>query len=107
MKFGIAFAVILMVTRGSFALLGSSGVYVTSFIAGAEGLDAITLSLTRLVPDTVTAAVAAGGVLLAFIANTLVKAGICVVTGSADLRRLLLPFFGLQVAAAVLLLLLA
>ena len=54
LKFGLLFALILALVRGSYERLGTGGVYATGFLAGLEGLDAITLSVGRLVPETIT-----------------------------------------------------
>lgn len=107
LRFGLIFAVILAVVRGSYELLGIQGVYFTSFLAGLEGLDAITLSVGRLVPDVITASVAAKGLLLAVVANTLVKAGIVWVGRALPLRSRLAPFFAVQIVLALLFLVLA
>jgi len=102
LKFGLLFALILALVRGSYELLGTGGVYATGFVAGLEGLDAITLSVGRLVPDTITTAAATVTLLLAVLANTLVKAIVARAGGTAALYRRLLPFFGVQAGLALL-----
>lgn len=101
LKFGLLFAVILALVRGSYELLGSQGVYFTSFFAGLEGLDAITLVIGRMVPATLEASVAAQGILLAVVANTLVKAGIVWAGKTPALRSKLIPFFLTQIVLAL------
>jgi uncharacterized membrane protein (DUF4010 family) len=101
LKFGAIFALILMASRGAYEILGSEGIYLTSFLAGLEGLDAITLTLGRLVPDTIASELAIRGVMLAVIANTVVKAGISWGSKSPVFIRRLFPFFGLQILLAL------
>jgi uncharacterized membrane protein (DUF4010 family) len=74
LKFGAIFALILMASRGAYEILGSEGIYLTSFLAGLEGL---------------------------VIANTVVKAGISWGSKSPVFIRRLFPFFGLQILLAL------
>ncbi|MFC1629269.1 MgtC/SapB family protein [Gemmatimonadota bacterium] len=101
LKFGLLFALILALVRGAYEVLGSEGVLVTGFFAGLEGLDAITLSVGRLVPDTVAAATASQALLLAVVANTLVKGLVVTFGPSVELRRKMLSFFGVQIVLAL------
>ena len=106
LQFGLLFALILALVEIAYEVLGTGGVLVTGFIAGLEGLDAITLSLGRLVPDTITGATAARALLLAVVANTVVKGVVVSFGASTELRRKLYPFFGIQVVLALIALLL-
>ncbi len=106
LQFGLLFALILALVRGAWELLGAGGVYVTGFLAGLEGLDAITLSVGRLVPDTITGNVAVAALLLAVVANTIVKAVVARTGGPSELYRHLLPFFSVQIVLALVALLL-
>jgi uncharacterized membrane protein (DUF4010 family) len=103
LKFGLLFALVLGLSRGAFELLGTRGVYLTSFLAGLEGMDAITLSLASLVPGTIGGETAIRGLLLAFAANTLFKTAVVLGGRSRQLWVRLLPFFAIQIAAALLL----
>ncbi len=106
LKFGLLFAVVLVIARGAFELLGRQGVYLTSLLAGLEGMDAITLSLASLMPDTILPATAARGLLLAFIANTLFKGAVAAVGSRSRVFTLrLLPFLIVQVVVALLMVL--
>ncbi|MFO7769208.1 MAG: MgtC/SapB family protein [bacterium] len=100
-KFGAVFALILVLSRGSYEVMGTGGVYVTSFLAGLEGLDAITLSLGRMLTGELALEAAARGLLLAVVANTLVKAGIIGYGRTPEMIRRLLPFFAVQAVLAM------
>ncbi len=97
--FGAVFAVILLVSEYANAWLGASGVYATAFVSGLADVDAITLTLSRLASEgAITAPVATTGIVLAAVANTLVKAGIAWVIGTRQLGQLVTAVLG---AAAV------
>ena len=65
--------------------VGPSGIYASSVVAGLADVDAITLSLTELHRTGSSASVAALGILLAVVTNTLVKAGIAAFLGGKAL----------------------
>jgi uncharacterized membrane protein (DUF4010 family) len=94
-QFGLIFGAVLLLTRGAQAFLGDTGVYVTSFLAGLTGLDAVTLSLAQLAGSGVSYGVAAQALLLAVTANTLAKAALTLFLGAPSLRRYTLPSLGL------------
>jgi uncharacterized membrane protein (DUF4010 family) len=94
-QFGLLFGVVLLITRGAQALLGATGVYVASFLAGLTGLDAITLSMAQLAGDKVIYPVATQALLLAATANTVVKGGLTLFLGAPSLRRYTVPILGL------------
>jgi uncharacterized membrane protein (DUF4010 family) len=103
LTFGLLFALVLGLSRGAFELLGTGGIYLTSFVAGLEGMDAVTLSLVRLLPGTIGVGTVVRGLLLAFAANTLFKAAVVLGGRSRELKVRLLPFFAVQIIAALLL----
>jgi uncharacterized membrane protein (DUF4010 family) len=84
--FGALFAVVLVVSDAAHASIGPSGVYAAAFLAGLADIDAITISLSRLAAEgALTPAVATTGIVIAAIANTLVKAGLVWVLGTRSL----------------------
>ena len=101
LKFGLLFAAILALVQLAYEFLGPEGVLVTGFVAGLEGLDAITLSVGRMVPGTIDPVTAAHALLLAVVANTLVKGVIVSFGSSIEMRRKLFPFFSVQIALAL------
>lgn len=100
-QFGLLFGVILFLSKAAQEYFGSAGVYVSSIIAGATDVDAITLSLSRLAGDSITERLAAQGITLAALANTAVKAAIATIAGAPALRRHVLPIFGAMIAAGI------
>jgi uncharacterized membrane protein (DUF4010 family) len=92
-KFGVLYAVILLVAKVAQFYFQDAGVYVASVLAGLTDVDAITLSMAQLseAQGSVALPTAARAVVLATISNTLVKGGIALSAGSRPLRRALLP----------------
>jgi uncharacterized membrane protein (DUF4010 family) len=92
-KFGLLYAAILLVAKVAQYYFQDAGVYVASVVAGLTDVDAITLSMAELsgAPGGVSLSTGARAVVLAVIANTIVKGGIALTTGSGTLRRALLP----------------
>ncbi len=103
LKFGLLFAVVLLVSKAASLYMGHVGLYVSSFLSGLPGVDALTLSMARLSTaggelDLVTGARA---IVVGAMANTAAKGGIVLAIGSARLRRAILPGFVLIVMAGV------
>ena len=73
-KFGIFFVFVLFISKILFILIGNSGVYLSSLIAGLADVDAITLSLSSM--SSLALNVATVGIVIAICANTLIKVGI-------------------------------
>jgi uncharacterized membrane protein (DUF4010 family) len=93
-KFGLLFAVVLLVSRAAYHYFGTSGIYAAGAISGMADVDAITISSAGLAQQGVLARGTAGAaILLAGAMNTLVKGGIAAVVGGPALRRVILPIF--------------
>jgi len=102
LKFAIAYAVILVVSRGAQMLLGNPGVYVSAAASGIADVDAITLSLARMAGEgTVEIATASKAIVLAAMVNTVVKGGIVMALGAVALRKSILPAIALILAAGL------
>jgi len=102
-KFGLLFAFVLVVLEYSQSLLGSTGVYLASFLSGLTDVDAVTLSVTRLADGgQLTSDVAAAAVVIAALMNTVSKGAICFFSGTPDLRRPVIKAFLLMVLAGLL-----
>ncbi|MBI2894193.1 MAG: DUF4010 domain-containing protein [Deltaproteobacteria bacterium] len=86
-KFGLAYAAILFIAKAAQATFGSSGVYVSAFLAGLTDVDAIVLSISQLHREGLAEMPAATGITLAVTTNTLVKAGIAAVLGGPALGK--------------------
>lgn len=90
--FGLLFAVVLLLARTAQLFLGDAGIYLSSFVSGLADVDAITLSMADLSRDgSLELPTAARAIVIAAMANTLVKGGIVLVAGSMALRRAILP----------------
>jgi uncharacterized membrane protein (DUF4010 family) len=86
-KFGALFAAVLLVVALVRRYFPGQGYYVVAALAGLTDVDAITLSMAGLARDGGTeAATATGAIVVAALANTLVKCGIILGTAAAALR---------------------
>jgi uncharacterized membrane protein (DUF4010 family) len=86
-QFGLLYGVVLFVAKAAQLYVGSRGLYVSAVLAGLTDVDAITLTLTELHRSGTDASVAATGITLAAITNTLVKGGMALVAGGWALGR--------------------
>ncbi len=92
--FGLLFGAILLISNVAQQYLGETGVYISSFVSGLADVDAITLSMAELSGSgDLALTTAARAILIAILANTLVKGGIVLSSGSAAIRRVMLPGF--------------
>ena len=94
--FGLLFGCILFIAKAAQVYMGTSGIYLSSVVAGFTDVDPITLSLANLAGDTIGTTVAARGIMLAALANTVVKM-IIACTGAPALFKYALPILGLMV----------
>jgi uncharacterized membrane protein (DUF4010 family) len=102
-RFGLLFVFILVASRWAQIAFGNLGMYLSSFTAGLLDVDAISFTLSRMARDGgVAVSAAAQAVLLAALANTLLKGGVAGLLGSRELRKALLPGLGLMVVAGAL-----
>jgi uncharacterized membrane protein (DUF4010 family) len=104
-KFAAVFAVVLLVVKLTQVYAPPGGLYVVAALAGTTDVDAITLSMAQYArsADVTTAAHA---IVIATLANTVVKAGMVTTLGSPSLRRpiLLATAMTIVVGVAVMLL---
>ena len=84
------------------------GYYLVAALAGLTDVDAITLSMAGLARNGgATLGTAAGAMVVAALANTLVKCGMVVATGGAQLRRSIVAVTAAVVVVGVAAILLA
>jgi uncharacterized membrane protein (DUF4010 family) len=101
-KFGLLYAAILLASKAAQMYLGNVGLYFSSVLSGLADVDAITLSVAELSnTGGLPLSVGARAIVLAAMANTVVKGGIVLSSGSGALRRALLPGFVLMLVAGV------
>nr|WP_300313803.1 MgtC/SapB family protein [Halomonas sp.] len=83
--------------------LGNAGIYLLAASSGIADLDAITLSLARMVPDRIDASTAVLGIVIAATVNNVFKAGVAVVIGTPRLKsRVAVPMvFSLLIGLAL------
>jgi uncharacterized membrane protein (DUF4010 family) len=90
-KFGLLFAITLLVVKIVEQRFSSGGLYLVSFLAGLTDVDAITLSMAKFAKsggDPVTAVYA---ITLASLANTFVKCGFVVALSGTGLKKRVVP----------------
>lgn len=93
-KFGLLLALIGFMATLLQDKVGNSGVYLLALVSGITDVDAITLSLSQLSHKELALEVAARGILLAGLVNSLVKGMLALVIGGRNLGlRVLLPYF--------------
>ena len=89
-RFAAFFALILLAVQLARSYLPPQATYVVAALAGATEVDAITLSLAAQARDSIDPRTAVAAIVIASLANTLVKAGMVAVLGAAGLRRRIL-----------------
>jgi uncharacterized membrane protein (DUF4010 family) len=97
-RFGIAFAVILLATRAARQYLGDEGLYIAALVAGTTDVDAVSLSTAKQASAGDIAAVIA--ILIAVASNTIVKSSIALAIGGRRLGKRAFAIGGLIIAAA-------
>jgi len=99
-KFGLVFAVVLLVSHGARDLFGAGGMYAAGVLSGTTDVDAITLSMANMVKDgQVAIAAASTTILLAVATNQLVKGGMSVGIGGWEYgRKVLISFVAMVLA---------
>jgi len=88
-KFGLLYAVILLVVKIVSEFHEGQGLYLVAAIAGSTDVDAITLSMSEYARGG-SQIVASTAIVIAAITNTIVKGGIAAAIGSAAYRNKLL-----------------
>ena len=101
LAFGALYAVILVASKAAEMYLGTAGLYASAIASGLADVDAVTLSMAELSGPggSLDLGTAGTAVVLAAASNTVVKGGIVVVTGSAAMRKAILPGTALVLAA--------
>lgn len=97
-RFGIAFALIALATKAARHYLGNQGLFIAAGVAGLTDVDAVSLSTARLSgPHDIAAAIA---ILIAVVANTVVKSSIALAIGGRRLGKRAFLIGGLIVVGA-------
>jgi uncharacterized membrane protein (DUF4010 family) len=102
LKFALIFAGVKLLVRYASEEYGEAGIYVASVLSGLTNMDAITLSMSRLSNSPEILALAANAIILAALANTIMKYLIVFFVGNAGLRRDVTVGFVALIVAGVL-----
>jgi uncharacterized membrane protein (DUF4010 family) len=97
-RFGLAFALIVFVTKAAKTYLGNQGLYLAGLIAGTTDVDAVTLSTAKQAGADLTPATIA--ILIAVASNTIVKSSIATAIGGSALGKRAFIVGGLTIAGA-------
>lgn len=89
-KFGLLFAVILVLVKIVGDRSQHQALYLVALFGGLADVDAITLSMNQYARSTGVDQVATVAIIVALLANSAVKAGMAATLGSADYRRIIL-----------------
>jgi len=101
-KFGLLFAVVMIIVEFAQDSFGSIGVYITSAIAGLTDVNAITLSVSKLTGGSqLDHQVAGMAIVVAAVVNMIAKGIIASFTGSRELRQMIVRPFGVVVLTGV------
>lgn len=87
-KFGILLTAVMLLVRALDAWMGDAGVYLASLVSGTTDVDAISLSLAKSSTEEIALNVAAIGIVIAAMSNTIVKASMTVIFGG---RTFIMP----------------
>lgn len=98
-RFALLFAAVLLLVAAARRYGPSGSLYAVSALAGLTDVDAITLSMAAATRDGQDPAVSAAAILIAALANTLVKGGLVVTLGAPSLRQPIVVATGCVVAA--------
>lgn len=102
------YSVVLIAVAAAKQHFGNAGLYVVAAISGLTDMDAITLSTARMANQGEVAPTFAGKVIIvAAMANLIFKAGITASLGGLRLFKVVALFFSFQIAAGIVLLMIA
>ena len=87
LQFAALLAAILFLAEAGRRYLGAAGIYGVSLLSGLTDVDAITLSLSDMAPADLHQTVAVHGMLVAALANTVVKGGMVAVICGGPMAR--------------------
>lgn len=101
LQFGVFFTVILFVSNLVRTYIGEAGIYIIAIVAGLVDLDAINISLSTLAISTLSPAIAARGVILAALSNTMSKGFLARWLGSKEMAAEVAKVFSVLIAVGL------
>jgi uncharacterized membrane protein (DUF4010 family) len=100
--FGAIFAAVLLLSEYSLEFYGSSGILLMAAVSGLADVDAITLSVGRLMQeDQLAAQTAARAVVVGAISNTIMKVGLTWLMGRFELAGKVTAVLGLSIVGGL------
>jgi uncharacterized membrane protein (DUF4010 family) len=100
-RFGVFFAIVLVVVQLAERFLGAVGLYLTSMLAGLTDVDAIALSMARMNARGTPALLAGRAIIIAVVANTVAKAAILWLMGKRAVAWPATPGFAAVVVGGI------
>jgi len=101
-KFGLFYAIIVLVTKLASTFAGDSGMYIVSVISGLTDVDAITLTMSQISSqDPSKLGQATVAITLAAFSNTLMKGGLAIALGSSGLKKIVIIAFGIIILSGI------
>lgn len=82
LKFGVFFAIVMLVSKFAASSIGDRGIYLTSFVSGFMDVDAITVSMANMAKDGFMQKQAMVSIIIAALTNTFSKAAIFFIFGN-------------------------
>ena len=103
LKFGLLFTVILLISKVAQVYMGNTGIYLSSIVSGLADVDAIALSMAKLSAGVggIDPVVAVRAIVMAAMANTLLKGSFVLFSGAPALRKAILPGFIMMLVSGV------
>lgn len=102
-RFGLLFGVVTFVAKAAQVYLGDTGLYLAGGLTGLTDVDPIVLSMAQLaLAEPASHGAAARTILIAVLANTLVKGAMAIFMGAPALRSVMLPITGALLAVGAL-----
>jgi uncharacterized membrane protein (DUF4010 family) len=102
LRMAALFQVVLVIVRLAQNTWGRSGVLTTAAALGLTDVDALTVSMTKGVADTLTMQTAALAIAVGILANNGLKAGIALLLGERQFRTIVVGTLGLMIVASAL-----
>lgn len=102
LKFGLIFAIVLLISSAAKEYFGEQGIYYSSLLSGFADVDAVALSIADLVNKSLAVTVGTVAIVLATLSNSIVKASIAVLFGAKELKKyVVLGFIPMIIAIIV------
>ncbi|HVA57046.1 MAG: DUF4010 domain-containing protein [Gemmatimonadaceae bacterium] len=101
-QLAVAFQLAMMLLSLARELWGSAGVLTSAAVLGLTDVDALTVSMCRSVANGTSSVLAAQGITIGILANTVLKFGVAMGLGSSKFRRAVAPGFAMLAGAVVL-----